>query len=83
MAVSVPEVVLSRAAVRLPAAESDMLLEAVFVPLGARPGAPVSCRPLVLALLTDCGAEEALGLVTWLEDNENVWRLLLLSSLVI
>lgn len=67
---------------RLPAADREVLVGAMLVPLGASPGAPDGWRPLELELLTTGGADE-LGLLTWLEDEGNVWRLLLLSSLLI
>lgn len=54
---------MSRGAVRLPAAESEL-----FVPLGVSPGAPGGCRPLVVELLTIGAA--GLGLTTWLDDDE-------------
>lgn len=66
----------SSGAVRLFAAES-----VAFVPLGVSPGAPDGCRMLVFELLTARGAE-GLGLITCVDD-ENAWRLLLLSSLLI
>lgn len=74
---ALPEEVVSRGAVRLPAADREVLVGAMLVPLGVSPGAPVGCSPL--ELLTARGADEG-GLLTWPEDEGNVWRLLLLSS---
>lgn len=70
---TVLEVVVSSGAVRLPAAGRVEL-----VPFGARPGAPDWCRPLVDELLITGGAD-VLGLMTWLDDDEKAWRLLLPS----
>lgn len=59
-----PDVVVSRGAVRLPA---DSV---AFVPLGANPGAPVACKPLVVELPPAWGAE-GLELTAWLVDDED------------
>lgn len=80
---ALPEEVVSRGAVRLPDADREVLVGAMLGPLGISPGAAEGCRPLELELLTARGAEEELGLLTWLEDEGNVWRLLLPSSLLI
>lgn len=78
---TVPDVEVSRGAVRLPAAEC-----VAFVPFGVRPGAPDWCKPLDDELLTTEGID-GLGLITWLEDEdddeEKAGRLLLLLSSVI
>lgn len=82
MNMSLPEVAVSRGAVRFPAAESEVFV-IEFVPLGVNPGAPDGCRPLVVVLLTASGTD-VLGLIIWLDDDGKAWRLLLLlSSLVI
>lgn len=59
-----PEVVVSRGAVRLPA---DWV---VFVPLVVSPGTPVECKPLVAELPPVWGAE-GLELTAWLVDDED------------
>lgn len=59
-----PDVVVSRGAVRLPA---DSV---VFVPLVVSPGAPVECKPLVAELPPAWGAE-GLELTAWLVDDED------------
>lgn len=69
-----PEVVVSRGAVRLPA---DSV---VFVQLAVNPGTPVECKPLVAEPPPAWGAE-GLELTAWLVDDEDrVWWLLLLPS---
>lgn len=76
---ALPEVVVSRGAVRLAAAEC-----VVFEPLGVSPVAPEECILLVVELLTARGAE-GLGLTPWLDDDVKACRLplLLFSSLLI
>lgn len=64
LAFFLPDVVVSRGAVRLPA---DSV---VFVPLGVNPGAPVACKPLVVELPPAWGAE-GLELTAWLVDDED------------
>lgn len=59
-----PEVVVSRGAVRLPA---DSV---VFVPLAVSPGAPAECKPLVAELPPAWGVE-GLELTVWLVDDED------------
>lgn len=59
-----PDVVVSRGAVRL-TADSE-----AFVPLGVNPGAPAACKPLVAELPPAWGAE-GLELTAWLVDDED------------